>query len=604
MSRAATIALMLVLLVLPLGLLQAGEGSGADPAPPDPCAALRTEAEGWAERGLPWSAYGAVERDAIVAALCAGQLQPAYAAEGRPLCAVKSFREDPFVQRERVPLWPNRFHATTTEQTLLALARVPSEAAWTDGLRLDLARRMATPAILAVAVAAPVVSSSCDDGVDLLLVTRDMWSLRFIARPELDGDSLTRVTLGATENNLAGEHLQLAVVAYKDRDFWELGPVIQKRRIAGTMLAGGLSAAAIFTPGLDLEPGYRANAMLGLPVETAADSFGWSLSASAQDRLFAIYDGAEVAQFDNADTAELEATDAIWRSQSAAALFSTTFARGSAWRQLYTPYLSWSEASSELASTSDDTLRAAFKQQVLPDDERRVGPGLRWTLFEARYRSLQDYRLFGLSEELRDGPTLTLDASLSDPLLGATRATQDLSADLSWNGAPLGDDLLRLALGGALGFGDGLENTIGWTELRAVTPPKLAGRLHLRAGWIERGLNRARRYETVGGDQALRGFAPSALRSEGLLRANLEWRSRPLRSFVARVGGVLFVDAATARGDANSDDTLLSAGLGLRSFVPQAASFIWSVDLGFPLLTGGLVAQGEPMVHVRIDQAF
>ena len=604
MSRSVIMALALTLLVLPFAQLRAAEGSGADLAPLDPCAALRAEADHWAGRGLPWSAYGAVERDALVAALCDRELRPAYAAEGRPVCAVKTFREDPFVLSERVPLWLNRFHATTSEQTLLDLARVQPNAVWTDGRRLDLARRMATPAILAVAIAAPVVSSSCDDGVDLLLVTRDMWSLRFIARPELDGNQITRVTLGATENNLAGEHLQLAVVAYKDRDFWELGPVIQKRRIAGTMLAGGLSAAAIFTPGLDLEPGYRANAMLGLPVETAADSFGWSLSASAQDRLFAIYDGAEVAQFDNPDTAAVEATDEIWRSQSAAALFSTTFARGTDWRQLYTPYLSWSEASAELASTSDDTLRAAFKQQVLPDDERRVGPGLRWTLFEARYRSLQDYRLFGLSEELRDGPTLTLDASLSDPLLGATRATQDLSADLSWNGAPLGDDLLRLALGGALGFGDGLENTIGWTELRAVTPPKLAGRLHLRAGWIERGLNRARRYETVGGDQALRGFAPSALRSEGLLRANLEWRSRPLRSFVARVGGVLFVDAATARGDANTDAALLSAGLGLRSFVPQAASFVWSVDLGFPLLTGGLVEQGDPMLHVRIDQAF
>ena len=602
MSRAVFIALALFL--LPFTSLRAAEGSGADPAPPDPCAALRAEAEGWSERGLPWSAYGAVERDALVAALCDRELRPAYAPEGRPVCAVKTFREDPFVLSERVPLWLNRFHATTSEQTLLDLARVQPNAVWTDGLRLDLARRMATPAILAVAIAAPVVSSSCDDGVDLLLVTRDMWSLRFIARPELDGNQITRVTLGATENNLAGEHLQLALVAYKDRDFWELGPVIQKRRIAGTMLAGGLSASAIFTPGLDLEPGYRANATLGLPVETAADSFGWSLSASAQDRLFAIYDGAEVAQFDNADTSAVEATDEIWRSQSAAALFSTTFARGTAWRQLYTPYLSWSEASSELASTSDDTLRAAFKQQVLPDDERRVGPGLRWTLFEARYRSLQDYRLFGLSEELRDGPTVTLDASFSDPLLGATRATQDLSADLSWNGAPLGDDLLRLAAGGALSFGDGLENTIGWTELRAVTPPKLAGRLHLRAGWIERGLNRARSYETMGGDQALRGFAPSALRSEGLIRANLEWRSLPLRSFVARVGGVLFVDAATARGDANTDAALLSAGLGLRSFVPQAASFVWSVDLGFPLLTGGLVEQGDPMLHVRIDQAF
>ncbi len=602
MSRAVFIAL--VLFLLPFTSLRAAEGSGADPAPPDRCAALRAEAEGWSERGLPWSAYGAVERDALVAALCDRELRPAYAPEGRPVCAVKTFREDPFVLSERVPLWLNRFHATTSEQTLLDLARVQPNAVWTDGLRLDLARRMATPAILAVAVAAPVVSTSCDDGVDLLLVTRDMWSLRFIARPELDGNQITRVTLGATENNLAGEHLQLALVAYKDRDFWELGPVIQKRRIAGTMLAGGLSASAIFTPSLDLEPGYRANATLGLPVETAADSFGWSLSASAQDRLFAIYDGAEVAQFDNADTSAVEATDEIWRSQSAAALFSTTFARGTAWRQLYTPYLSWSEASSELASTSDDTLRAAFKQQVLPDDERRVGPGLRWTLFEARYRSLQDYRLFGLSEELRDGPTVTLDASFSDPLLGATRATQDLSADLSWNGAPLGDDLLRLAAGGALSFGDGLENTIGWTELRAVTPPKLAGRLHRRAGWIERGLNRARSYETMGGDQALRGFAPSALRSEGLIRANLEWRSLPLRSFVARVGGVLFVDAATARGDANTDAALLSAGLGLRSFVPQAASFVWSVDLGFPLLTGGLVEQGDPMLHVRIDQAF
>ena len=602
MSRAVFIAL--VLFLLPFTSLRAAEGSGADPAPPDRCAALRAEAEGWSERGLPWSAYGAVERDALVAALCEGELRPAYAPEGRPVCAVKTFREDPFVLSERVPLWLNRFHATTSEQTLLDLARVQPNAVWTDGLRLDLARRMATPAILAVAIAAPVTTESCDDGVDLLLVTRDMWSLRFIARPELDGNQITRVTLGATENNLAGEHLQLALVAYKDRDFWELGPVIQKRRIAGTMLAGGLSASAIFTPGLDLEPGYRANATLGLPVETAADSFGWSLSAAAQNRLFAIYDGAEVAQFDNADTSAVEATDEIWRSQSAAALFSTTFARGTAWRQLYTPYLSWSEASSELASTSDDTLRAAFKQQVLPDDERRVGPGLRWTLFEARYRSLQDYRLFGLSEELRDGPTVTLDASFSDPLLGATRATQDLSADLSWNGAPLGDDLLRLAAGGALSFGDGLENTIGWTELRAVTPPKLAGRLHLRAGWIERGRNRARSYETMGGDQALRGFAPSALRSEGLIRANLEWRSLPLRSFLARVGGVLFVDAATARGDANTDAALLSAGLGLRSFVPQAASFVWSVDLGFPLLTGGLVEQGDPMLHVRIDQAF
>ena len=602
MSRAVFIAM--ALLLLPLGLLQAGEGSGADPAPPDPCAALRAEAEGWPERGLPWSAYGAIERDALVAALCQRQLRPAYTAEGLPLCAVTTFREDPFVESEGVPLWFNRLHATTSEQTLLDLARVPPSAVWTDTLRLDLARRMATPAILAVAVAAPVVSSSCDDGVDLLLVTRDMWSLRFIVRPELDGDQLTRATLGATENNLAGEHLQLAVVAYKDRDFWELGPVIQKRRIAGTMLAGGLSAATIFTPALDTEPGYRANAMLGRPVETAADSLGWSLAAAAQNRLFAIYDGAQVARFDNPDTEAAEAVEAIWRSESSSAVFSTTFARGTAWRQLYTPYLSWSEASSELASTSDDTLHAAFKQRVLSEDERRVGPGLRWTLFEARYRSLQDYRLFGLSEELRDGPTLTLDASLSDPLLGATRATQDLSADLSWNGAPLGNDLLRLALGGALGFGDGLENTIGWTELRAVTPAALAGRLHLRAGWIERGRNRARRYETVGGDQALRGFAPSALRSEGLLRANLEWRSRPLRYFVARVGGVLFVDAATARGDANTDDTLLSAGLGLRSFVPQAASFIWSVDLGFPLLTAGLVAQGDPMLHVRIDQAF
>jgi hypothetical protein len=146
------------------------------------------------------------------------------------------------------------------------------------------------------------------------------------------------------------------------------------------------------------------------------------------------------------------------------------------------------EASAELASTSDDTLRAAFKQQVLPDDERRVGPGLRWTLFEARYRSLQDYRLFGLSEELRDGPTITLDASLSDPLLGATRATQDLSADLSWNGAPLGDDLLRLALGGALGgrvVAAGRCGPFALTRAKDKTRRACAGRvLHSLHPWV------------------------------------------------------------------------------------------------------------------------
>lgn len=592
-----------ILCLLPFAPLRAAEGSG-EAEPQARCTALAADAAAWSERGLPWSAYGAVERDAIVAAMCARDLQPAPAPDGRRVCGASSFREAPFVASENVPLWLNRLHATTGEQTLLDLARLPDGAVWSDTLRMDLARRMATQGVLTVAVAVPVVSATCADGVDLLLVSRDMWSLRFIARPELDGSRLTRITLGATENNLAGRHLQLAVVAYKDRDFWEVGPVLQQRRIGGTMLAGGLSGAAIFTPALDLAPGFRASASLGRPIETTSDRRGWSLSASAQDRRFAIYDGATIARYDNPATEATEQVEAVWESRSAAANLSTTWATGTAWRQLYTPYVAWSAATYDLAAPASASLRAAFRDEVLPDDEQRVGPGLRWTFFEARYRSLQDFRLFGLAEEVRDGPTVILDGSVSDPFLGADRATQSLSADLSWNGAPLGDDLLRVAAGGALGFGEGLEDTVGWTELRAVSPPRFFGRLHLRAGWVERGLNRSRRYETAGGDSGLRGFSPSAVRAEGLVRGNLEWRSRPFRSYLARVGAVAFLDAVASRGDANLQEPLLSAGIGFRSFLPQVASFVWSADLGFPLLTGGLVAEGDPMVHIRLDQAF
>lgn len=601
MMRRHLVAALIALLSLPALGLRAQEGSGATA---DRCAALAADAERWDDRGLPWSAYGQVERDAIVAALCEADLQPASAPEGRRICATSTFREDPFVATEQIPLWLNALHATTREQTLLDLARLPAAAVWSDALRLDLARRMATQGVLAVAVGVPVVSRTCSDGVDLLLVTRDMWSLRFIARPELDAGRLTRITLGATENNLAGRHLQVAVVGYKDRDFWEVGPVVQQRRIGGTMLAGGLSGAAIFTPDLDLAPGYRASASLGRPIETAADSTGWSLAAALQDRRFAIYDGPAVARYDNPATEVAERVEAIWQSRSASANLSTTWATGTAWRQLYTPYLAWSSASYDLAVPATAELRDAFRAELLPDDETRAGPGLRWTLFESRYRTLQDFRLFGLGEEVRDGPTVILDASASDPLLGASRATQRLSADLSWNGGPLGDDLLRLAAGGALVYGGGVEDVVGWSELRLVSPPSLLGRLHLRAGWVERGRNRSRSYETAGGDAALRGFSPAALRSEGLLRGNLEWRSRPVRPRMARIGAVVFVDAAAPRGDTNVESPLLSAGLGFRSFLPQVASFVWSADVGFPLLTGGLVAQGEPMLHVRIDQAF
>lgn len=568
------------------------------------CSGLAAEAAGWGERGLPWSAFGPVERESLVAALCASNHFPVYEPEGRTVCAVSTFRQPPFVEGEHLPVWLNRFHADTRDETLLSLARIRPGAVWTDALRMDVGRRMATPGVLSVAVAVPVETTACEGGVEVLLVSRDIWSLRFVARPEIDGGELTRITLGATENNLGGRHLQLALVGYKDRDFWEIGPVLQQRRMGGSMLTGALSGAVIFTPALAGEAGYRAAASIVRPVETASDDRGWSVAAAGEDRRFAIYRGNRIAAYDDPTTQAIEAAPAIWRSSNLSASVGTTFARGQGLRQLYTPYFAGSAASYALSRPDNDAIAAAFKRDLLPQDELRIGPGLRWTLYEPRYRSLQNFRLFGVAEEVRDGPTVTLDGSLSDPLFGASRPTQALSADLSWNGQLAGEDLLRAAAGGAIGLGDGLEDSSSFAELRVVTPASLRGRLHLRAAWVERWRNRSRRFETAGGDEALRGFAPAALRAESLIRANLEWRSLPYRSYLSRIGAALFADAAEGRGEASTGEPLLSVGAGLRFFLPQMNSFVVSADLGVPILTGGLTEAGIPMAHLRIDQPF
>ena len=89
----------------------------------------------------------------------------------------------------------------------------------------------------------PVVSP-VPGQVDLLVVTRDVWSLRFNTNFEYQGNALTLIETSLSENNLFGWRKFLSVRFNRDQGTYNYGPDYFDPNIHGTRMV--LRASALF----------------------------------------------------------------------------------------------------------------------------------------------------------------------------------------------------------------------------------------------------------------------------------------------------------------------------------------------------------------------
>lgn len=538
--------------------------------------------------------------------------------EGRPIAKVHIVRHDVFVEDEMWPTFLNVFHALSHEDVITRELLFGAGDSYDSKRVAETTRALRDQGIFALVRIVPVrpvrpvrpvqpVGANADPSsradstpapVEVLVFTRDLWSLRLESSFSFNDGRFDRLSLTLIERNLLGRNVQAAVSFDLLPMTWSLGGSFVDRRILSSRLSLSASMALVFRRDDSNLEGSYGSLSFGLPLWDLRERWGFGFSVAWNETVGRQLSGTRLLTFDDAATPTAEAVPRIWYQDLATASLTAS-------RQLVTDTLihrlTFGYAASirrfephpDTALTADSDLERAFIEDVLPPSRDQLYPYFRWQFFTPTWQTFTDLAAFGLSEDVRAG--LGFDLALAFPLEAfgsdVDAMTFELGLTATLADAPHGALVdLFAGLYGRLEQSE-LIDQLYRVRLRGASPRLFFGRLVFSADLESRVADSARSLVTLGGDNGLRGYPSQYFYAFGgdRLRLNLEARSLPLVLGSIHLGGVLFFDAGGVADRFADLSVSSSLGLGLRVLLPQFNRFAFRFDVGFPL-TGGFTA--------------
>jgi hypothetical protein len=586
---------------------------------------------------------GKLEREAVDDALASRGLSIEPAPQAKIIGVVHVVNLDVFLARERVPLvWANIFHRTTREHHVWRESLLQAGDRYDQDLAEETTRNLQDPSLSNVVAVLPVKSAT-PGIVDVLIVTRDVWSLRLNENFEAQQNQLIYFTASLSENNLFGWRKFLAAVFVMDQGEMYFGPNYIDPNILGTRLK--LEAAFYWIWARQIgeiaagpQEGTSSHVRLEYPLWSLARRWGAYAEFQHFDGVIRRFLGTDLRQIpldgisrnacDPLPAASPGVATAPWlyrlKQVYTSEVVTRSFPRPSVIQRVSVGHelsLVRPSFTSDFPYAPGSPERDQFSQEVFPLSERVSDLFLRYELFTPRYRVFRDLNTFDFRENVRLGPYLSLKA-------GRT---------FSWVGSQSDFSLLQTSFGLTSGAMGGLQSVGGSWEARVVggeatdqlvrgratlATPVLAGALRVVAagnlGLLFR--NTRKRYFAVGGDTGLAGneSIPSDYQVDGdsglraydsVLRGypvgefvgcgaqfigHIEARSMALKLRFLRLGGLLFFDAGDAAVDAGNLTFYSDVGLGLRLLIPQLNTYALRADWAFPLRPASGMPAGWP----------
>ncbi len=514
---------------------------------------------------------------------------------GKRISAIHVVRHDVFAEDEPWPTFFNAFHALTDEDVVTRELLFSAGEVW-DQARVDESMRnlraQSIFAFVRISAVHPVATPPSADSVEVLVYTRDLWSLRLESSFAFTDGLINQLSLTLIERNLGGRNAQAALTFDLRPATLSLGGLFSNSRVFGSRLSlsGTLDFVLARRDG-SLE-GTRGGLSFGLPLRDLRQPWGFELSSAWNATVGRQMSGADLLTWDDPLTDETELIPRIWDQDIAQVVLSAQRQFGKSLIHRisfgYSAYFSdWAPHASTTLAPSPT--RDRFIEDVLPPSREQLYPYVRWQAFTPTWKTFVELAAFGLSEDIRTGPFVNLFFGAPLKAFGSDVNALTWEASAGYIFAPDidGDSALLdlvAALDGRLEGGEVIDQGYR-VRLRGASPRFLLGRLVLLADLESRVRDTARSLVTLGGDNGLRGFPSQAFYGYGAdrLRMGLELRSPPLVLGSVHIGGVLFYDAG-AVGEAISDFDLHHAlGFGMRLLLPQFNRFAFRFDLGVPL---------------------
>jgi len=429
------------------------------------------------------------------------------------------------------------------------------------------------------------VESALPGRVDILAVTRDVWSLRVEGDYSIVDGVVDMLFIQGIEQNLAGRHIQLGVATVYEQDTFQIGPIFRYPRVAGSRfnLSEDLRFVANHRDG-GLE-GVIHFAQLEQPLYSLGSEWGVRVAEFIDYSVDRLFLGAEIRTYDNPDTDVVEAVPIEVEQREVEYAVEGMRRFGDRFKHDVTFGHGFASRNYALVPETDPETLAAFERDFLPRSERASMLLLSHTWFEASYRTLFSYDTYGFSEDIRIGPIVRTEMRAAPVALGSSSDFIEASvlagyvlSDTRW----VADVAVETGLRWQIADAELIDRYVS-VGSHFATPNWGPLRIHVGGGGTVRWDRVTEAPSTLGGDNGLRGYPSGAFLGESVLLGHVEARLGPLFTLLGvHVGLVAFFDAGTVYDEGETGTLLSDVGLGVRAVSPQAQRLPFRVDWAFP----------------------
>ncbi len=562
--------------------------------------------------------YGGLEKQSLDRALRARHLEPDPEPWGKTIDRIEVFNENVFPEGCGDAWWPslcgaakwtsNHLHYTTREFAIRDELTINVGEVWDQARVEESGRRLRDPLYSSVIALIPVKSPT-PGRVTLLVVTRDVWSLRlntqYTAQDVFGRTRLTNLAISLSENNFLGQRNLVAAAISMDEGSIAVGPQFIDKNLFGSHLTLSASVSDILTrhavaPGdpVGLEDAHKFHSegsssavALALPLWSLASEWGAGASFSHNFGVARSFGGmaplmpAGLRTYDDPNTPGNDMLPYEYRLKVWSANVNVVRQWGTKIKsQVAIGQTVTSQRPSALADFPGTPQQLAdFERDVFPRSEVTSTPYIEYTLFMPRYRMLHDVGTYDLVEDLKDGPDLDVSLAKGLQWLGSTYNFVKPSASAGWTFPWCREGFIRPSAGISMRFQDGttIDNTAD-VALRVGTPIYRYLRVVAQGELDTRWHDTQNAFYAIGSDSGLRGYPISEFIGQRRLTGLLEVRSMPLPFWVFRIGGVAFYEVGGAANSFGDMQLHQDAGFGLRFLIPQTSRDLWRFDLAFP----------------------
>jgi hypothetical protein len=484
--------------------------------------------------------------------------------------------------RDPLPNWLNVFHATTRRSIVRREMLLHEGDAYNQALVDETIRNLRQLTQLSV-VLVVATAGSAPDRVRVVIITKDVWSLRASWNLVAPSGRIELFELHPEERNLFGTHQTVSANFILQPSAYTVGAGYSIPRIGTSRIAVVSSADVMINRATGSPEGSFGQLVAGQPLFSGLADWAWDASTQWQDIVQRRYSNAEVFNYSDPRTGQSVPWE--WRAREYQTFYELRRSFGWETKHDFTFGVGIDQQiyRTDFPGADPQTV-FDFRTKKVPVSDTRVGPAFQYETYTKRYLRVVDFDTLALQEDYRLGHDIVLGVSPSFHALGSTLNILSLSASAQYTFA-IRDGMYRF---GAITLTeptpDGVAQAYVEPFMHFVTPSiGKVGRLVVDAALQYRWRNYLNIKEYLGGDTRLRGYPTEFFAGNNFVAYNVEFRSRPVEILSCQLAAVGFFDSGDAF-DGRSDFQLYQAiGVGLRALFPQLDRGVFRADFGFPL---------------------